>query len=218
LLAAFEKHNVEMIWVKGHAGVEDNERCDQLAMAASQLADLPPDTGYDGKSSPPPLLAQTGSAGIPKSKITMTHEGQQRLSADLPQTGMVVTIDLLDKDIHPPNKFDVGERLARWALAGEYGKELPFSGPLFRRAEFADGKATVHFVHADSGLMIAIRDGLATPQKSSQTKLSRFELADSTGTWRPAEAVIVGQSVVVRSVEVPKPISVRYEAVILLVG
>lgn len=76
LLAAFEKHSVEIIWVKGHAGVEDNERCDQLAMAASQLADLPPDTGYDGKSSQPPLLAQTGSTGTPKSKITMTHEGQ----------------------------------------------------------------------------------------------------------------------------------------------
>jgi sialate O-acetylesterase len=135
---------------------------------------------------------------------------QQRLSADLPQTGMVVTIDLLDKDIHPPNKFDVGERLARWALAGEYGKEISFSGPLFRQAEFADGKATVHFAHADSGLMVATKDGLMTPQESSKTKLSHFELADATGTWYPSGAVIVGQTVVVRSVEVPKPVSVRY--------
>lgn len=34
---------------------------------------------------------------------------QQRLAADLPHTGMVVTVDLLDGDIHPPNKIDVGE-------------------------------------------------------------------------------------------------------------
>jgi sialate O-acetylesterase len=32
---------------------------------------------------------------------------QQRLSANLPHTGMVVTIDLLDGDLHPPNKIDV---------------------------------------------------------------------------------------------------------------
>ncbi|MCB9925394.1 MAG: sialate O-acetylesterase [Planctomycetaceae bacterium] len=135
---------------------------------------------------------------------------QQRLSAELPQTGMVVTIDLLDKDIHPPNKFDVGERLARWALAVEYGKEVSFSGPMFRRAEFADRKVTVHFTHADSGLMVAVKKGLDAPQESPETKLSHFELADKTGKWHPAEAAIAGQTVVVSNVELSKPVSVRY--------
>lgn len=46
LLAAYEKHEVEFIWVKGHAGVEDNERCDRLADAALNQTDLQEDSGY----------------------------------------------------------------------------------------------------------------------------------------------------------------------------
>jgi len=46
LLAAFERHEVEMIWVKGHAGIDDNERCDVLAMEACRQPGLPPDPGF----------------------------------------------------------------------------------------------------------------------------------------------------------------------------
>ena len=40
LLAAKEKHEVEFIWVKGHAGHEYNERCDALAVAAYKQDEL----------------------------------------------------------------------------------------------------------------------------------------------------------------------------------
>lgn len=36
LLSLLEVHNVEFVWVKGHAGHPENERCDQLAVAQSQ--------------------------------------------------------------------------------------------------------------------------------------------------------------------------------------
>lgn len=49
LLPLCSKHDVDFIWVRGHAGDEDNERCDQLAKAAAQKPDLPPDPGYDGQ-------------------------------------------------------------------------------------------------------------------------------------------------------------------------
>lgn len=101
-------------------------------------------------------------------------------------------------------------RLARWALADEYGKKIPYSGPLFQRVEFTDGRATIRFAHAESGLMVATKDGLATPKVSPQTKLSHFELADKTGQWHPAEAVIAGQTVVVRHPDLLKPVAVRY--------
>ena len=46
--------------------------------------------------------------------------------AKLPNTGQAVIIDIGEgKDIHPRNKVDVGMRLARWALANEYGLEIP---------------------------------------------------------------------------------------------
>jgi ribonuclease HI len=49
LLVLCEKYQVEFRWVKGHAGHSENERCDQLAMAALRQADLPIDDGYENK-------------------------------------------------------------------------------------------------------------------------------------------------------------------------
>ena len=40
LLAAMEPHNVEFVWVKGHAGHPQNERCDELATSAADSDDL----------------------------------------------------------------------------------------------------------------------------------------------------------------------------------
>lgn len=36
LLSLCDIHNVEIIWVKGHAGHPENERCDRLAVAAAE--------------------------------------------------------------------------------------------------------------------------------------------------------------------------------------
>lgn len=47
LLELCEKHDVKMVWVRGHSGVKENERCDQLSVAAANKADLPPDEGYE---------------------------------------------------------------------------------------------------------------------------------------------------------------------------
>lgn len=135
---------------------------------------------------------------------------QQRLSSDLPSTGMVVTIDLLDGDIHPPNKFDVGERLARWALAGPYKTKIAKSGPLFDRITIEKERVIVHFQFAESGLMIAQKEGLAEPLEKKEGELSHFEVADAAGQWHPAEAMIDGRTLVVRSAKVSQPVAVRY--------
>lgn len=36
LLALYNTHEVKIIWVKGHAGHPENERCDRLAVAAAE--------------------------------------------------------------------------------------------------------------------------------------------------------------------------------------
>jgi ribonuclease HI len=46
LLTLCETHEVKFIWVKGHAGHRENERCDQLAGQAIQKGNLPADEGY----------------------------------------------------------------------------------------------------------------------------------------------------------------------------
>lgn len=45
-LAIYPVHRVRFVWVKGHAQIPENERCDQLAVAASSGSQLEEDTGY----------------------------------------------------------------------------------------------------------------------------------------------------------------------------
>ena len=47
-LQVYRKQHVRMVWIKGHASIPENERCDRLAVAASQGRDLPVDEGYAG--------------------------------------------------------------------------------------------------------------------------------------------------------------------------
>jgi len=46
LLDLCKIHDIEFIWVKGHAGIPENERCDRLAVAAASQPNLPSDQGY----------------------------------------------------------------------------------------------------------------------------------------------------------------------------
>lgn len=48
LLKAIEPHQVTWVWVKGHAGHPENERCDELATAAADGANLLVDEGFEG--------------------------------------------------------------------------------------------------------------------------------------------------------------------------
>jgi len=55
LLPLLQKHNVKFNWVRGHNGHPENERCDQLAVAAgagavAQGIALPPDPGFSPES------------------------------------------------------------------------------------------------------------------------------------------------------------------------
>jgi ribonuclease HI len=46
-LKVYRKHQVKFIWIRGHADNIENERCDQLAVLASQSANLQDDVGYN---------------------------------------------------------------------------------------------------------------------------------------------------------------------------
>jgi len=144
----------------------------------------------------------------------------------IPHTGMAVAMDLADVrepgDIHPKNKRDVGERLALWALAKDYGKkDLVYSGPLYKEMKIEGSKIRIIFDSAGSGLTVATKKGFAPVIKEPQGKLKRFAIAgedpSSPGSsavagkkWFWADAVIDGKTVVVSSPEVPKPVAVRY--------
>jgi ribonuclease HI len=59
LLDLCAQHEVEFVWVQGHAGNPENERCDALSIAASRSEELPVDTGYEEQ---PERAASSGVA------------------------------------------------------------------------------------------------------------------------------------------------------------
>ena len=72
---------------------------------------------------------------------------------DRPHTGQCVITDLGEaNDIHPKNKRDVAERLARWALVKDYGEKLVYRSPELKDAKFDGGKALLTFDYAPAGL------------------------------------------------------------------
>lgn len=124
----------------------------------------------------------------------------QLMTLSVPNTGMVVTMDIGDvKDIHPRNKQDVGKRLALWALAKTYGREnIVCSGPIYKSMKIEGDKIRLFFDYADNGL--AAKGG----------ELTHFVIAGGDKKFVDAKAMIVGNTVVVSSGKVSKPIAVRY--------
>jgi sialate O-acetylesterase len=135
----------------------------------------------------------------------------QRRCLTIPFTGMASAVDVGDADdIHPKNKFDVGERLALHALANEYGQKIEVSGPLFREMVVTDSTARIRFHHAADGLMIGRKTGRAPVEEIKGGKLEGFAIAGDDKIWRWADARIDGDSVVCSHPEVKKPSAVRY--------
>ncbi len=135
----------------------------------------------------------------------------QRRALTLPHTGMAVAIDLgEDASGHPRNKRDVGERLALWALAKDYGRKGPFSGPLYRACRREGDSLVISFDHVGSGLMIADKDGLVPAREVPGGVMKQFAVRGADGAWEWAEARIAGETVVVRSDSVSVPVAVRY--------
>jgi ribonuclease HI len=55
-LLIYQKHNVSFQWVKGHAGHPENEKCDLLAVEASDFKELLIDQGYEKSIDPNTLF------------------------------------------------------------------------------------------------------------------------------------------------------------------
>lgn len=126
----------------------------------------------------------------------------QTAALAVPRCGMVVVNDITGnvRDIHPRNKVDVGNRLALWALAKDYGRQdLVYSGPLYKEMKVEGKKIRVAFDHAGSGL--ATLDGKAP---------SHLEIAGDDRRFQPATGTIDGQTLLVESDKVDRPVAVRY--------
>lgn len=147
------------------------------------------------------------------SRYVPVREAQRRVLKE-PKTGMVVAIDLgEDANGHPRNKMEVGERLALWALAKDYDQTNPFSGPLYKEHHIKADRVIVSFDHVGGGLMVGNKegpDGRSPVRETPDAPLGHFSLCGEDNVWHWAEAKITGDTVEVRSENVPEPKQIRY--------
>lgn len=128
------------------------------------------------------------------------REYQRRSLSQLSNVGMAVTIDTGDRtNVHPAAKQPVGQRLAQWALATNYGQPGPAMGPLYR-SQACDGNALVLAFDTDGDRLMTV-DGAAP---------NNFEIAGTDGKFYPATATISGSAVRVSSDRVDAPQHARY--------
>ena len=129
------------------------------------------------------------------------RDSQRRLQSELPNVAMAVSSDMGDSlNVHPTRKQPVGERLARIALHNLYNfSNVVPSGPAVKEASVVgDGIVRLTFDYAN---------GLST---SDGKHPLTFEIAEEEGLYKPAEARIEGNTVVVMAEGVTHPRFVRY--------
>ncbi|MBR4750611.1 MAG: sialate O-acetylesterase [Thermoguttaceae bacterium] len=133
----------------------------------------------------------------------------QTMCMEVANTGQAVIIDAGEiKDIHPRNKWIVGNRLALWALANAYGKNVECCSPMVATADFADGKVALTFNHVGEGLVAGKLNDRTFEKTGDQ--LNRFAIAGADGKFVWAKAEIVAPNKVVVSAEGVDPTAVRY--------
>tara|TARA_R110002072_G_scaffold228234_12_gene385422 strand:+ start:72319 stop:74277 length:1959 start_codon:yes stop_codon:yes gene_type:complete len=122
----------------------------------------------------------------------------QAVALDLPNTGMVVTLDCGNaRDIHPKAKQPVGARLALLARKHHYGDDVVCSGP--RAIAATREGATVTVRMAANNLQLKLRNDGAG-----------FELAGSDGVFHKAKAQLVSGRLQLSADAVTEPQTVRY--------
>jgi len=141
------------------------------------------------------------SYGNDRGETALLREAQTSTWRTVPNTGMVVTMDIGNPaDIHPRNKKDVGERLARFAKAGTYGvQDVVASGPVYAGMRLRDSDLFVTF------------DLRGAKELKAGGDLSGWAVAGADMKFCEAVATITGPDTVrVTCPRVAEPVAVRY--------
>ena len=121
----------------------------------------------------------------------------QAAALELDNTAMAVAIDLGNPaDIHPQNKQEVAARLARIALARDYGRDIVYEAPVVKEVTVDGDKIRLSFT------------GEVIPTSSA---LTGFIIGDAEGNFAVASARKTGpDSIELSSSRIRKPVAVRY--------
>ncbi|MDR0703384.1 MAG: 9-O-acetylesterase [Planctomycetaceae bacterium] len=139
--------------------------------------------------------------GGDSTRLAYLWEAQAAVEKALPKTGMAVINDLVTnlKDIHPPSKKPVGQRLALLALNRTYGKtDIVAASPELEKMDIDGSSVVLHFTNAKE---LKTRDG---------KNPDWFEIAGADGVYHKADATINGVTITLKNADVEKPYAVRF--------
>ena len=134
---------------------------------------------------------------VPSTDDGLYNENHIRIM-QYPHTAMATSSDLGPNN-HPLNKSGYGGCAARVALGMVYGRKVEIYGPVYQSHKIEGDKVRVSFTHVGQGL--AYRHG---------ERLQGFAIAGEDKVFQWADAVIDGDTVIVSSDKVKKPVAVRY--------
>jgi len=127
------------------------------------------------------------------------REAQLLATQKLKNVGMAVITDVGDLyDIHPRDKATVGNRLALNARGMVYGQKIVSSGPVYREMKVEGDSIVLSFDHLGGGLV------------QRYGTLNGFTICGEDKEFLPAKAAIKGETIVVSSPKVSKPVAVRF--------
>lgn len=210
------------IWYQGESNASWAYRYRELMPA--MIADWRATWGYDFPFYLVQICGYTGVKPAPaEDNWAELREAQAMTVNASDKVGMACIIDIGEADdIHPVRKQEVGERLARLALANDYGKKIVCNGPRYAGHAIHDSFISIKFTDVAGGLKVIpsgdyaeIRYGkkdvgCELVKKAESGVLSGFQIAGADRIWRWADAKIVGNEVHVSSPDVPRPVAVRY--------
>jgi len=147
-------------------------------------------------------IAPFNYEGADGTSAARMREVQQQNMKDIPNSGMVTTLDIGHPVfIHPMDKETVGNRLALWALSQTYGRKgFGYATPIYKSMEISGNKIYINVDNAQRGLC------------PMWTPLEGFEIAGEDKVFYPAYAEIETKTtrLAVSCDKVPNPVAVRY--------
>ena len=144
-----------------------------------------------------------------RSSWSILREAQVQVAETVPNCGIAVGIELGSAfTIHPPNKQEVGKRLALVALEKTYGQKIESSGPRYSSMKIEGNSIRITFTHA-KGLQ-AKGGTLKRFSISGSDPASPAGSAVTSKKFVWADAKIEGETIVVSSPHVTQPVAVRY--------
>jgi len=125
----------------------------------------------------------------------------QSMTLSLPNTAQAVIIDKGEaNDIHPRDKWTVGERLAKAAKKVAYGMDVVYSGPTYKSMEIQDDQIRISFDHVGSGLMVKDKYGY----------VKGFAVAGADKQFHWVKGFQDGDQIVLETGDIADPVAVRY--------